>query len=87
MPVGPPTWGLWYWPLGMVAVSLWFLPAEIYALFTNTTNTLSDYSWYELGIYHATHITPHTIPWYLSQIAWLVFVAVITAHIWYRVLS
>ena len=79
-----PTWGLIYWPIGMVIVSLIFLPAELYALFTNSANTLSDYSWHELGIDKAVHVSYHTLAWYLSIISWALFVIIITGHIWFR---
>jgi hypothetical protein len=60
------TWGLWYWPTGLVITSLLFFPAEVYALFTNSLNTLSDYSYYELHMQTATgRITNiHTIAWW-----------------------
>lgn len=78
-----PTWGLLYWPFFMSTVSLLFLPAELIALFTNSVNTLSDYSWYELGV-NGRMIPSHPIPWGLSFIGWVLFVVVITGHIWFR---
>ena len=77
-----PTWGRLYWPLALAATSLLFFPAELTALFTNSVNTLSDYSWYELHV--SPGFTVHTIAWYASFISWLLFVAVITGHIWFR---
>lgn len=80
------TWGLWYWPTGLIITSLLFLPAEIFALATNSLNTLSDYSYYELHMQTAAgRITNiHTVAWWGSLIAWLLFVVVITGHIWLR---
>lgn len=80
------TWGLWYWPMGLIITSLLFLPAEIFALATNSLNTLSDYSYYELHMQTAAgRITNiHTIAWWGSLVAWLLFVVVITGHIWLR---
>lgn len=77
-----PTWGRTYWPIAMIIVSLLFLPAEIIALVTNAANTLSDYSWYELHL--RPGLSVHTVAWYLSFIGWLLFVVVITWHIWFR---
>jgi hypothetical protein len=77
-----PTWGLWYWPAFLIVTSLAFLPAEVTALFTNSVNTLSDYSWFELSV--DPHLTRHTIAWAFSLIVWLLFVTVITGHIWFR---
>ena len=45
-----PTWGSVYWPWYLITASAAFLAAEVFALFTNSANTLSDFSWYELGI-------------------------------------
>jgi hypothetical protein len=78
------TWGREYWTWFLLNVSLQFLVAEIYALFTNAANTLSDYSRYELGL----RLLPgqpvhHTLAWTLSLVAWWLFVGVITWHIWF----
>ena len=80
------TWGLWYWPAGLIAVSLLFVPAELFALATNSLNTLSDYSYYELGMQTALgrFALHHTVAWWASLVAWLLFVVVITGHIWWR---
>jgi len=77
-------WGNWYWPAWLSAMSLLFIPAELFALLTDPANTLSDYCWRELGISRATEITIHGAAWWASLIAWLVFVGLITAHIWWR---
>jgi hypothetical protein len=77
------TWGRYYWPFFLILGSLLFLVPEIIALVTNFRNTLSQYSWNEL------HVNPgiavHTLAWYLSLGGWILFVIVISAHIWFRV--
>lgn len=79
------TWGKYYWPYFFILVSVIFLVPELIALFSNPANTLSDYSWQEL---HVTgYVRIHTLAWWLSLIGWLLFVVVITAHIWWRKLS
>jgi len=79
-----PTWGTYYWSFFLVLVSLLFLVPELIALFTNATNTLSDYSWRELTVHNGLHINQHTLAWWLSLIAWLVAVVVLTLHIWWK---
>lgn len=83
MPTLHPTWGLWYWPNYLIGVGGAFLVAEVYAFFTNVWNTLSYYAWYEMGI--TGRLSPHHPAWWISFIAWLVFVVAITAHIWFVV--
>ena len=77
-------WGNWYWPVGLIAASVAFVVPELYALATNSANTLSDYCWRELHVTRALEISGHGAAWWCSFIAWLLFVAVITLHIWYR---
>jgi hypothetical protein len=76
------TWGAIYWPIFLIGTSLTFLGPELYALFTNWKNTLSDYSWTELHV--SPGITVHTVAWYISLIAWLLVVVVLTLHIWWE---
>lgn len=78
----PPTWGLTYWPVYLIITSVLFFTGEIPALLTNAKNTLSDYSWYELHLQPG--ITQHTVAWWLSLLAWLLFAVIITGHIWFR---
>ena len=54
---------------------------ELIAIVTNSANTLSDYAWNELRV---GSIPLHTVAWYISLAVWLMFVVVITAHIWWR---
>lgn len=77
-------WSNTYWPIGLIAASVAFIVPELYALFTDANNTLSDYCWRELHVTRALEISGHGAAWWCSFIAWLLFVAVITLHIWYR---
>lgn len=77
-----PTWGREYWPVFLIVTSLLFLAGELTALATNARNTLSDYSWFELHL--RPGISVHSMAWYLSFTGWLLFVVVITWHIWFR---
>jgi hypothetical protein len=77
-----PTWGLVYWPIAMSAVVMIFAPAELIALFTNHVNTLSDFSRYEIGI-RGTVMHPGVPAWWISLAGWLLFVVIITGHIWF----
>lgn len=78
------TWGRYYWPWSLITVQLLWAPAEIIALFTNLKNTLSDYAHYELSVTTATVASGiHTVAWYMSLSGWLLFVFVITWHIWW----
>ena len=74
------TWGLRYWSIALIVAALAFLGPELYALATNYHNTLSDYARHELNL--DAHLTYHTVAWWLTLVAWGVFVVVITLHIW-----
>jgi hypothetical protein len=75
------TWGQNYWPRAMLAVALIIGGPEIYALITNPKNTLSDYSWFELGVHK--HFVP-TFAWYASLIVYVLVAVVLAIHIWFR---
>ena len=62
------------------AAGLFGIP-ELIAIITNPANTLSEYAWDELRV---GSIPANLVAWYVSLIVWLLFVAVITAHIWWR---
>ena len=87
------TWGHTYWPIALTVASivlgLLFFPAEIYAMFTNTSNTLSDFSRYELGVTTAfgAQTIIHTVAWWVSFLVWCGFVFVITLHIWFDMIG
>lgn len=76
------TWGKFYWPAALLvtAVFLFGIP-ELIAIITNPANTLSDYAWDELRV---GSIPVHLVAWYISLAVWLMFVVVITLHIWWR---
>jgi type II secretory pathway component PulF len=76
------TWGKYYWPYFLILTSVIFLVPEIVALFTNVTNTLSWYARHMLNV--SAHMTVHTLAWYISLTAWILFVIVITGHIWWN---
>lgn len=78
------TWGKYYWPYFLILSSVLFLIPEIIGLITNASNTLSEYCWRELNVHSGLHLDQHGIAWWLSLVAWLLFVVVITAHIWYK---
>ena len=79
-------WGIIYWPKYLIVASLFFLIPEIIALFTNTANTLSAYCWNELRVGLAFGHGEHTLAWWVSLVAWSLFVIIITGHIWWRTL-
>jgi hypothetical protein len=85
------TWGLTYWPIFLIISSAWIACAfgipETIALLQGTShhldNTLSQYARVDLGVAVAVKTTVHTIAWWCSFVAWMVFVVFITAHIWF----
>jgi hypothetical protein len=79
------TWGLYYWPSWIALWAFTFLPVELYAVFTNPANTLSDYCWHELNVTRALTFNAHGVAWWASLVMWGFFVVIITAHIWFRV--
>lgn len=79
------TWGLIYWPIWLTIIGVTFLPMELYALFTNQANTLSEYCWKELDVTRAFTFSAHSFAWWASLIMWGFFVVIISLHIWGRV--
>lgn len=73
------TWGKYYWPYFLILVSTIFGVPELIALFTNVRNTLSDYARLELNV--SSTMSVHTVAWWVSLTAWLLFAVVITFHI------
>ena len=78
-----PSWGNYYWPFFLVLVSALFGVPELIALFTNVANTLSDYARLQLHVGTAFTGQVHTVAWWASLAAWLLFAVVITVHIWF----
>jgi hypothetical protein len=78
------TWGKVYWPTYLILLATLFAIPELIALATNYANTLSDYAHLELNVTTATVARGiHTVAWYVSLVGWLVFVVIITWHIWW----
>jgi hypothetical protein len=78
----PPTWGLIYWPLYIVAAIALFAGPELVALFTHSSNTLSYFAWWELGI--GGRYNPHTVFWWVSLLGFIAITATLIGHIWFR---
>lgn len=77
------TWGNTYWPWALIVVALAFTVPELYALFTNTMNTLSWYAWHELHVRPMMPFNRHNAAWLLTQGLYLVMVFWLLLHIWY----
>jgi len=75
-PLTNATWGAWYWPVALIAVTVIIMGPEIYALITNVFNTLSWWVW-------RTDIKG-TARWYLSLGAWITVTSWLTYHFWFR---
>jgi hypothetical protein len=78
-----PTWGSVYWPWFLIVTSIGTLVPEIYALCTNSANTLSDYSWRELHVRAGIPFSAHTAAWLLSLGVWALLIFWVTEHIWF----
>lgn len=83
------TWGKEYWPIFLIISAIWVLLGfgipELIALLSpvpnHLDNTLSVYARDELNV--SAQLTKHAIAWWLSFLAWGLFVVVITLHIWF----
>lgn len=80
---GAATWGPHYWPWALIAVTVIIFGPELYALFTNTANTLSWYSQTELHVRPLVPFTRHNAAWLLTQGVYLVVAFWLWLHIWY----
>jgi hypothetical protein len=80
------TWAREYWPIALaVAILGLFGIPETIALFTNWSNTLSDWSRYELGITNLRQpFDKHTLVWVITMFAWVLLVGWVTYHIWFE---
>lgn len=81
------TWGSRYWTWYLIVAALGFLVPEIYALFTNTKNTLTDYSRNELHVVPGEAFAAHNAAWLLTQGAYVLVVGWLLFHIWYDLFS
>lgn len=85
------TWGKDYWPVFLIISGFWVLTGfgipEGLSLAsypsTHIDNSLSFYARTELHVYVATGTDIHTVGWWISFLAWMMFVVFITAHIWF----
>lgn len=76
-------WGDWYWPLWMVVVSVSLLGPEIYALSSDSRNTLSDWVWVKLQV-TTTQQLPWTAAHFLVFGGWLTLTVWLTWHFFFR---
>jgi hypothetical protein len=77
-------WGVIYWPIYLTVAAVAFLVPEVYGLFTNAANTLSEYCWNQLGVTVAFGHGAHTFAWWASQSAFILAAVILVLHIWYR---
>jgi hypothetical protein len=78
------TWGQTYWPIYLTVAFVLFGVPELIALASNVYNTLSWYAWNGLNLSVSVNQGMDTVAWWTSLIMWLVFVVVITGHIWWK---
>ena len=77
------TWGLLYWPIYLISVTIGFAVPEVIGLFTNTRNPLSWYAWDEMHVRPMMPFTAHNAGWFLSQGMYLTIASWLLWHIWY----
>jgi hypothetical protein len=78
------TWGATYWPWFLTIASVFLLVPELFALVTNSFNTLSWYAWNKLDLSVSVNQGMDTVAWWGSLIVWVLFVIIITGHIWWK---
>jgi hypothetical protein len=77
------TWGNWLWPTWLgIAVGI-FLAFEVYALCTNSGNTLSAWVWRALKITRAENIGAWSATDFLVFGCWLTLVLWLTGHFFF----
>ncbi len=77
-------WGERYWPVWLIVVLCTFLGPEIYALVTNSANTLSDWIWTILHVRSAQSPLKWSAAQLLTFGAWCVLVWWLTLHFWFH---
>ena len=77
-------WGDKYWPVFLSVTTVFFVIPEMFALLTNAYNTLSWYAWHKLNLSVSVAQGMDTVAWWGSLITWLLFVVIITIHIWWK---
>lgn len=80
---GSATWGPSYWPWFLIIVAAAFLAPEIYALITNSANSLSDYAWGQLQVHDGQRFDQHDAAWLLTLGVWITAAVWLTWHIWF----
>lgn len=75
-------WGNKYWPIWLSVMVVSFLAPEIYALTTNSVNTLSDWVWRSLNV--TKNQQDWTAAHFLVFGVWLVLVIWLTFHFFFR---
>lgn len=83
MGLSAPTWGGWYWSVWLSAVLVTFLAPEVYALTTNSGNTLSAWVWRALHIMRDESALSWSALDFLVFGCWLVLVAWLTGHFFF----
>lgn len=78
------TWGHVYWPYYLIVAAILFLSPEIYALVTNSANTLSAYVWQLLHVPTKGQHWSHTAAWLLTQGMFIVTVFWLWRHFWWH---
>lgn len=78
------TWGHVYWPYYLIAFAVLFLAPEIYALVSNSANTLSAYIWQLLHVPTRGQHWSHTAAWVLTQGMFAVTAYWLWRHIWWH---
>lgn len=81
------TWGRWYWPPALIVIGLIIFGPEIYALATNSYNTLSNWVWTTLQVtrnepvhdWNATQFL--TLGLFVMVTSWLFF------HFWFHLFT
>jgi hypothetical protein len=77
------TWGPWYWGVSLCWIFALIMGPEVYALFTNPRNTLSDTIWTWLSV-TTEQQNPWTAAHFLVFGGWLVLVTWLTFHFFFR---
>lgn len=77
------TWGAYYWPWALAAITLLILGPEIYALATNVDNTLSVWVWTAMRVNPGDGLTAWNAGRYLTLFAWVGLVSWLTWHFWF----
>lgn len=77
------TWGNWYWVVWLAVLLAGFLPAEIFGLVSNTSNTLSAWVWRMLKVMPNQDWVSWTAEDFLVFGCWLVLVSWLTGHFFF----